>query len=124
VHPGDHRAAAAVGLHRQVRHAHQLVNPLGLGQSAGYQAGRLGWVLVALLITTGLLALIALTRAGIRHFWATHDRAKPELRVLEGAPIAGLMALCVALTMHAHAVMASRRTPPTRCIRPRPTSWP
>lgn len=26
-----------------------------------------------------------------------------ELRVLEGAPIAGLMALCVALTMHAHA---------------------
>jgi multicomponent K+:H+ antiporter subunit D len=82
-----------------------LVNPVGLGQSAGYQAGNLGWVLVALLITTGLFALIALTRAGIRHFWATHDRTKPELRVLEGAPIAGLMALCVALTMHAHAVM-------------------
>ncbi|MEG2047395.1 MAG: monovalent cation/H+ antiporter subunit D [Comamonas sp.] len=82
-----------------------LVNPVGLGQSAGYQAGNLGWVLVALLIGTGLFALIALTRAGIRHFWATHDRAKPELRVLEGAPIAGLMALCVALTLHAHAVM-------------------
>ena len=82
-----------------------LVNPVGLGQSAGYQAGHLGWVLVALLIGTGLFALIALTRAGIRHFWATHDRAKPELRVLEGAPIAALMALCVALTLHAHAVM-------------------
>lgn len=82
-----------------------LVNPVGLGQSAGYQAGRMGWVLVALMITTGLLALLALTRAGIRHFWATHDRRKPELRVLEGLPIAGLMALCVALTLHAHAAM-------------------
>lgn len=82
-----------------------LVNPVGLGQSAGYQVGTLGWVLAALLIGTGLLALIALTRAGIRHFWATHERAKPELRIVEGAPIAALMALCVALTLNAHPVM-------------------
>ena len=82
-----------------------LVNPVGLGQSAGYQAGKLGWVLVALMIITGLFSLIALTRAGIRHFWATHDRKKPELRVLEGLPIAALMALCVALTLQANSAM-------------------
>ncbi|MDR2326661.1 MAG: monovalent cation/H+ antiporter subunit D [Acidovorax sp.] len=82
-----------------------LVNPVGLGQSAGYQAGALGWGLVALLIATGLCALVALTRAGIRHFWATHDRATPELRIVEGLPIAALMALCVALTLQAHQVM-------------------
>ena len=82
-----------------------LINPVGLGQSAGYQAGQWGWVLMALMIGTGLLALVALTRAGIRHFWATHERGTPELRVAEGIPIAGLMALCIVLTVKADAVM-------------------
>lgn len=82
-----------------------LVNPVGLGQSAGYQAGQWGWVLMGLMIGTGLFALIALTRAGIRHFWATHDRRTPEIRVLEGLPIAALMALCVILTVKANDVM-------------------
>lgn len=82
-----------------------LINPVGLGQSAGYQAGQWGWVLLTLMITTGLFALIALTRAGIRHFWATHERGTPELRVAEGLPIAALMALCIVLTVKADAVM-------------------
>ena len=82
-----------------------LINPVGLGQSADYHAGHWGWVLMALMISTGLLALIALTRAGIRHFWATHERGTPELRVSEGLPIAGLMALCIVLTVKADSVM-------------------
>ena len=82
-----------------------LINPVGLGQSAGYQAGHWGWVLLVLMIATGLLALIALTRAGIRHFWATHERNTPELRVSEGVPIAALMALCIVLTVKADSVM-------------------
>lgn len=82
-----------------------LINPVGLGQSAGYQAGHWGWVLLALMIATGLLALIALTRAGIRHFWATHERGTPELRVSEGLPIAALMALCIVLTVKADSAM-------------------
>lgn len=82
-----------------------LINPVGLGQSAGYQAGHWGWVLMGLMITTGLLALIALTRAGIRHFWATHERGTPELRISEGLPIAALMALCIVLTVKADHVM-------------------
>ncbi|WP_042417149.1 monovalent cation/H+ antiporter subunit D [Comamonas aquatica] len=82
-----------------------LINPMGLGQSAGYQAGQWGWVLLTLMISTGLFALIALTRAGIRHFWATHERGTPELRVAEGLPIAALMALCIVLTVKANHVM-------------------
>jgi multicomponent K+:H+ antiporter subunit D len=82
-----------------------LLNPLGLGASAGLRPGPAGWGLLALTIGTGLLALIALTRVGIRHFWAAHDRATPKLRVLEGLPIAALLAACVALTVQAGPVM-------------------
>jgi multicomponent K+:H+ antiporter subunit D len=82
-----------------------LLNPLGLGTSSGMRLGASGWSLLALMIGTGLLALIALTRTGMRHFWAAHDRATPQLRVLEGLPIAALLAACVALTVQAAAVM-------------------
>ena len=82
-----------------------LLNPLGLGTSSGMRLGVSGWSLLALMIGTGLLALIALTRTGMRHFWAAHDRATPQLRVLEGLPIAALLAACVALTVQAAAVM-------------------
>ncbi len=82
-----------------------LLNPFGLGLSADPQPGTAGWILVALLIVTGLLALIALTRAGILHFWATYDRASLKLRVLEGLPIAGLLGACVLLTLQAGPVM-------------------
>ena len=57
------------------------------------------------MIATGLLALIALSRAGIRHFWSTHVGVAPQLRVLEGLPIAALLALCITLTLLAGPVM-------------------
>ncbi|WP_311223886.1 MULTISPECIES: monovalent cation/H+ antiporter subunit D [unclassified Acidovorax] len=82
-----------------------LLNPLGLGSSAGNQPGAPGWMLIALLIATGLVALIALTRAGINHFWASHDRPTPQLRVAEGLPIAVLLSACVVLTVQADSVM-------------------
>lgn len=82
-----------------------LVNPDGLGNSQDYRTTGLGWLLMALMIGTGLLALIALTRAGIRHFWATHGRSTPHIRLAEGLPIAALMGLCIALTLHASAAM-------------------
>lgn len=84
---------------------HALLNPLGLGTSEGLQPSTAGWALIALLIGSGLLALLALTRAGIRHFWGGHDRAAPQLLVLEGVPIALLLAACAALVWQAGAVM-------------------
>ena len=83
---------------------HALLNPLGLG-NASAPLGAAGWTLIALLIASGLLALIALTRAGIRHFWAATDRGSPKLLVMEGLPIAGLLIACATLTWHAGAVM-------------------
>lgn len=84
---------------------HALLNPLGLGASSGLTPGAAGWMLVALLVGTGLLALLALSRAGIRHFWAAHRRASPPLRLLEGLPIGLLLAASAALAWQAGAVM-------------------
>lgn len=84
---------------------HAVLNPLGLGASNGFHPGVPGWALVALLIGSGLLALLALTRAGVRHFWASHDRTAPKLLVLEGLPIAMLLVACAALVWQAGAVM-------------------
>jgi len=82
-----------------------VLNPLGMGASAGHQPGWPGWSFVALLIASGLVALVALTRVGIRHFWAAHDRAAPQLRWVEGLPIAGLLLACVMLTVAAEPVL-------------------
>ena len=82
-----------------------LLNPLGLGASGGLRLGPAGWSMMILMISTGLIALIALTRVGIRHFWASHDRPAPQLRVLEGLPIALLLIACITLTFKASAVM-------------------
>ncbi|GAB2746358.1 monovalent cation/H+ antiporter subunit D [Melaminivora jejuensis] len=78
-----------------------LLNPLGLGASAGVRPGMAGWTLLALLIGTGLLSLTALTRTGIRNFWAASERLAPRLHVLEGLPVAALLLACTALTLRA-----------------------
>ncbi|MDN5504322.1 MAG: monovalent cation/H+ antiporter subunit D, partial [Comamonas sp.] len=82
-----------------------LLNPLGMGTSSGVEAGALGWSMVALLIITGLMALVALTRAGIRHFWANPEQSAPSLKVAEGLPIAALLLCCMVLTVKADDVM-------------------
>lgn len=82
-----------------------LLNPLGLGASGGLRPGPIGWSLLALMVGTGLLALLALTRTGIRHFWAAQNRQAPQLRVLEGLPIAALLAACLWLTVQAPLVL-------------------
>ena len=82
-----------------------LLNPLGLGEASAQLPGPTQWMLLALLIGSGLLALIALTRAGILHLWSTHHRAAPQLRVLEVLPIAGLLLACIALTVQAGPAM-------------------
>lgn len=82
-----------------------LLNPLGLGADHQPAMPAAGWGLLALMIGSGLLALIALTRAGIRLFWASHERSNPEIRLAEGVPIAALMGLCIALTVQAQDAM-------------------
>jgi multicomponent K+:H+ antiporter subunit D len=62
-------------------------------------------VLVAGILGSGLAQLIALTRIGIRLFWTGSARRTPRLRVLEAAPVAAVVLLCLALTATSGAAM-------------------
>ncbi|WP_273793169.1 monovalent cation/H+ antiporter subunit D [Brucella anthropi] len=57
------------------------------------------WALIALLLLSGLSALIAMTRTGIRTFWASLEGNVPRVLVREVVPIAGLLAICLVLTI-------------------------
>ena len=59
------------------------------------------WVLFGLVILSGLAAVIALGRAGVRIFWADSGRIAPRVRLIEIMPVAGLIAVCLVLTVFA-----------------------
>ena len=63
------------------------------------------WAFLALLLLSGLAAVIGLGRAGIRVFWAAEERSVPRVRVIEIAPAAALLAACIALTVAAGPAM-------------------
>ena len=63
------------------------------------------WLFLVLLIVSGFLSLIALSRTGIRHFWTQPHPTMPSLPALEVLPVAALLAACVALTVWAGPVM-------------------
>jgi len=63
------------------------------------------WSLLALLSLSGLASIIAMARAGVRIFWASEERSVPRVRVIEMAPIAALLALCLVLTAAAGPAM-------------------
>ena len=63
------------------------------------------WVMLPVLILSGLAALIAMTRAGIRAFWASADRTVPRVRLIEVAPVGALLLLCVIQTIQAGPIM-------------------
>jgi len=79
------------------------IHPSGLGQGGAIPAG--SWALLVVLILSGLAAVIAMTRAGIRAFWASPDRVVPRVRMIEMAPIVVLLILCAAQTVQAGPVM-------------------
>ena len=61
--------------------------------------------LFAMLLVSGLLTTIALSRAGLRHFWSPHDRAPPRLRIIECLPITLLLLTCAMLAIRAEPVL-------------------
>lgn len=63
------------------------------------------WVLITLILLSGLSALIAMTRTGIRTFWASLEGNVPRVLVREAVPIAGLLVVCLALTVAAGPAM-------------------
>ena len=64
-----------------------------------------GWVFAATVLASGFVAIVALTRVGIRLFWTVTARTTPRLRVVEAAPVALLISLCFFLAVSASSVM-------------------
>jgi multicomponent K+:H+ antiporter subunit D len=81
-----------------------LTGLLGASQASGQVATPI-WAMMALLIGGGLLAAIALSRAGVRYFWAPQNRPSPALRVAEVLPVATLLMLIGAMVWQADAVL-------------------
>lgn len=71
--------------------------PVGLSGAA--------WALAAGVLMSGFAGVVALTRVGIRLFWTVTARTTPRLRVVEAAPVALLVALCIVLGTAASPVM-------------------
>ncbi|UJW77458.1 monovalent cation/H+ antiporter subunit D [Rhizobium sp. SL42] len=63
------------------------------------------WTLVVLVILSGVAALIAMTRAGIRAFWTSIEGTVPRVLVIELVPVMFLLSLTLALTLQAGATM-------------------
>jgi len=62
------------------------------------------WVLGAAIMISGLASVIALSRIGMRLFWSSADRERPLLRLLEAAPVAMLVLICLGLSLAADPV--------------------
>jgi multicomponent K+:H+ antiporter subunit D len=67
--------------------------------------GAAAWTLTAVVLMSGFAGVVALTRVGIRLFWTVTARTTPRLRVLEAAPVAFLVALCIILGTAASPIM-------------------
>ncbi|HEY6726579.1 MAG TPA: monovalent cation/H+ antiporter subunit D [Polyangiaceae bacterium] len=77
---------------------------LGAGGAAGAFASAPWWI-IGLLLLSGLSAVIALSRTGIRHFWATGRRQAPHMKDVEAASVLMLVFSCVLLTVFAEPVL-------------------
>lgn len=63
------------------------------------------WALIVLVIFSGIAALIAMTRAGIRTFWGSIEGAVPRVLVVELVPVMMLLALTLVLSIQAGPAM-------------------
>ncbi|SIQ99148.1 multisubunit potassium/proton antiporter, PhaD subunit [Rhizobium sp. RU20A] len=64
------------------------------------------WSFVALLIVSGLAAMIAMSRAGIRTFWASLEGTVPRVMVVEILPVIMLLGICVLFSIRAASAIA------------------
>jgi len=73
---------------------------LGMLGAVLHTGSNTAWVMLAVVLGCGLAGMMALSRSGIRTFW-TVERDVQRLRLLEAAPMLGLLFLCVLLTVAA-----------------------
>ena len=76
---------------------HALLNP----EAESGAISTTGWTLMALVIVSGLIAIISMLRYGVRTFWAADIVAPPKLQLSEVAPVSALLLLSLAMTIEA-----------------------
>jgi multicomponent K+:H+ antiporter subunit D len=80
-----------------------LFAPAAPGVEAGISIG--SWIFTALLVFSGLAALLAMSRIGIRMFWAPIDATIPRVLAVEIVPVIALLCLTAVLTVQGGPVM-------------------
>ena len=86
-----------------------LLNPLGLDVAQDEPISSQGWMLVALLIFSGMASLLTFSRVAIKRFWTPQERPSPLLRHYECLPIVILLGLSIALTFQAEPLLRYTR---------------
>lgn len=81
---------------------HALLNPQVDAVSGVTAISASGWTLMALIIVSGLIAVISMMRFGVRTFWASGATEPPKVHRSEVAPILFLLALSVLMTVQAN----------------------
>ncbi|MDN4055589.1 monovalent cation/H+ antiporter subunit D [Massilia sp. YIM B02763] len=79
---------------------HALLNP-----DPGQAIRPSGWILMALVILSGLVALVSMLRFGVRTFWAGGNAVPPRLHRSEVVPVLFLLALSVFMTVQAGPIL-------------------
>ncbi|WEZ82468.1 monovalent cation/H+ antiporter subunit D [Rhizobium sp. 32-5/1] len=82
---------------------HELFNEDGFGGNMPIGAGQ--WIYVALLILSGLAAMIAMNRIGIRTFWTSIEGTIPRVFLIEITPVLLLLLATVFLSLQAGPAM-------------------
>ena len=86
--------------------------------TAGATAGSGAWWFIGLLLFSGLVTTISLSRTGIHHFWATGGRLVQEVKVVEACAVLALVFCCGVLTVCADPVLRYTRATATDLHRP------
>lgn len=63
------------------------------------------WLLIVLVILSGVAALISMTRVGIRTFWTSLEGTVPRVLVIEIVPVMFLLGLTLLLTVQANSAI-------------------
>lgn len=78
-------------------------NPAGMAVGGAFSSA--SWWFTAMVILSGLAALISISRAGIRAFWAPVEETVPRVLLVEIVPVGTLLALTLILTIQAGPIM-------------------
>jgi multicomponent K+:H+ antiporter subunit D len=84
-----------------------LANPEGLQLMSAPSSA--AWWFCGLLLLSGLVATVSLARAGIQQFWSPGDSPPRRLKLIEAAPVLGLLCASVWLTVLAEPVLRYTR---------------